>query len=46
MDKVHPDGGGQGSAAAEHAAAEDPLEPWSTKDIKSINNILDSSDRD
>lgn len=38
MDKVQPDGG------AETAA--DPLEPWSTKDIKSINNILDSSDRE
>lgn len=24
----------------------DPLENWSTKDIKSINNILDASDRE
>jgi hypothetical protein len=24
----------------------DPLEPWSTKDIKSINKILDTSDKE
>ena len=39
MDKVAPDGGVVQSPP-------DPLEPWSTKDIKSINNILDSSDRE
>lgn len=38
MDKVAPDGGVQ--------SPPDPLEPWSTRDIKSINNILDSSDRE
>jgi hypothetical protein len=39
MEKVAPDGGVQSSPP-------DPLEPWSTKDIKSINKILDNSDRD
>jgi hypothetical protein len=38
MDKVAPDGGVQ--------SPPDPLEPWSTRDIKSINNILDNSDRE
>ena len=37
-DKVAVDGGVQ--------SPPDPLEPWSTRDIKSINNILDTSDRD
>lgn len=37
-DKVAPDGGVQ--------SPPDPLEPWSTRDIKSINNILDTSDRE
>lgn len=38
MGKVAPDGGVQ--------SPPDPLEPWSTKDIKSINQILDASDRE
>lgn len=38
MEKVAPDGGVQ--------SPPDPLEPWSTRDIKSINNILDTSDRE
>ena len=38
MEKVAPDGGVQ--------SPPDPLEPWSTRDIKSINNILDNSDRE
>lgn len=37
-DKAAADGGVQ--------SPPDPLEPWSTKDIKSINNILDTSDRE
>ncbi|CRK89237.1 CLUMA_CG002996, isoform A [Clunio marinus] len=37
-EKVAVDGGVQ--------SPPDPLEPWSTKNIKSINNILDSSDRE
>jgi hypothetical protein len=40
MEKVAPDGG------VVSAPEPDPLEPWSTKDIKSINNILDTSDRE
>lgn len=39
MEKVAPDGGVS-------PPDPDPLEPWSTKDIKSINNILDNSDRE
>jgi hypothetical protein len=42
MEKVAPDGGVQNVA---HSPP-DPLEPWSTRDIKSINNILDTSDRE
>lgn len=38
MGKIEPDGGVQ--------SPPDPLEPWSTRDIKSINNILDTSDRE
>lgn len=41
MEKVAPDGGVQSPQSPP-----DPLEPWSTRDIKSINNILDSSDRE
>lgn len=41
MDKVRGDGGVQNTGDIT-----DPLEPWSTKDIKSINNLLDNSDRE
>jgi ribosomal protein S19E (S16A) len=38
MGKIEQDGGVM--------SPPDPLEPWSTRDIKSINNILDTSDRE